>query len=62
MVRPGSGRWPRAVLTRPAIGHDASMSDQGVHGSEPGDESEERQESDIETWTEETETGGEAAS
>ncbi len=38
------------------------MSDQGVHGAEPGDDSEERQDPDIETWTEETETGGEAAS
>ena len=41
---------------------DPETAGEGVHGSEPGDDAPERQEADIDTWTENTETGGEAAS
>ena len=43
-------------------GPERASGGQGVHGSEPGDDAPERHEPDVDTWTEETETGGEAAS
>ena len=43
-------------------GSDPATQGEGVHGSEPGDDSPERREADVESWTEKTETGGEAAS